>query len=385
MLFTVPEAISEIKAQVKFKNRQIKPFLFIIVVMLAVLAFYQIGVVLLLTKKNETSVLPFSGSVWKNPYNDFSAHNNVEKLALHTHTNEVWFTPERHGAIEIWNEYKRNGFSNIAITDYGQISKIIGADFIEGFEWGQNLRKRHILSIGAKRSFSDYFPVYASRENISWVIDRMRNLGGYVIIPHPKLNDAFSKNELIEIVGYNAVEVYSPFGDDSRILDILLSAGRNVHCMANDDLHYLPESTIKTLNQPFWKNWIQYLGGQRGRRGESSLRYIVTSDGIRKSDELTKSLQNGSFFCVKKFFREGEDPKIPKIEIKNNKEIIVSSSERYLEIRWIGQNGEIRKIDPDRNNSNYQIQDHDTYIRLEIIGLTGSILSNAMYRNGSKP
>ncbi|TGL69836.1 phosphoesterase [Leptospira jelokensis] len=348
--------------------------------LLGILFVYQLAVVILLRKSKESLETSFTGSKIVNPYENWG-NENGEKISLHTHSDEVWFTPERHTVSEIISEYKKEGFSNLAITDYGQISDTDDKTYIRGFEWGQNVKKRHILAIGIKKAFYDFFPIYASRENLNWVMDRMKKLGGYVILPHPKLNDSYSKEEMLSIEGFQAVEVYSPYGDDSKILDSLLSTGKNVHCMASDDLHYFPETTVKQFDQPVWKDLIQTLGNQRGRKGESFLRYIVTSDGVREETSVLQALHSGSFYCVKKFFQGASDPKVPLIQVNADHQIQVTSKERYLEIRFIGKKGEVLQVNPDTNSAKYQILESDPYVRVEVIALTGSILSNAIVRS----
>ncbi|MCG6151921.1 PHP domain-containing protein [Leptospira bandrabouensis] len=381
MLFNVPGSIAYSDHQTAVRPSLWKyRYILILLSLLGILTCYQLAVVLLLRK---TIVLPassFQGSKIVNPYQNWNGEGQ-EKISLHTHSNEVWFTPERHTVKEIQSEYKREGFSNLAITDYGQVSETDNPDYIRGMEWGQNLKKRHLLAIGIKKSFYDYFPVYASRENLNWVMDRMKKLGGYVIVSHPKLFDSFSREELMAIDGFQAVEVYSPFGDDPKILDSLLSQGRNIHCMASDDLHYFPENSIKSFDQPFWKDLIQTLGNQRSRKGESFLRYIVTEEGKKDQASVIASLHSGSFYCVKKFFQGADDPKVPKIFVTKENTIQVNSKERYLEIRFIGQKGEVLQVNPDTNRAEYRFQDKDSYVRLEMIALTGSILSNAIYRS----
>lgn len=383
MLFNVSGPIVDTDRQTVLRPSLWKyRYAFVLIPLLGILVVYQLAVVLLLRKTLVLSTSPFQGSTLVNPYQNWNG-DGQEKISLHAHSDEVWFTPERHSVSEIQSEYKREGFSNVAITDYGQISETENPDYIRGLEWGQNIKKRHLLAIGIKKSFYDYFPVYATRENLNWVMDRMKKLGGYVIIPHPKLFDSFSREEMSAIGGFQAVEVYSPFGDDPKILDTLLSQGRNVHCMASDDLHYFSESSIKGFNQPAWKNIVQTLGNQRGRRGESFLRYIVTAEGRKDQTSVLASLESGSFYCVKKFFQGAEDPKVPRVQVTKNNTIQLNAKERYLEIRFIGQKGEVLQVNPDTNQAEYTFQEKDSYVRLEMIALTGSILSNAIYRSHS--
>jgi hypothetical protein len=307
--------------------------------------------------------------------------SDSEKVALHMHTDELWYTPERHTVTEIESVYKRSGYSVLGFTEYGAFQKPKKREgIVSGYEWGFNLRKRHALSFGGEETVSDFFPIYASRENVNWAFQKMQRLGSYVVIAHPKLGNTFSREDLVAIDFYNGIEVFSPFGDDTKPLDILLSKGRNIHCMATDDLHYFAETTIASFDQPLWKNILQHVLLQRGRKSQSLLRYIVLADKRISESLVMADLKAGAFFCVKKLFREAEDPKIPKIKVDAKNKIKLLSNERYLEIRWIGENGELKKADPDTNQSEYQMTEMDPFIRLEIRSLSGTILSNAIYR-----
>ncbi len=374
----MPEALKERGNQKPFSVQ--KKSMLILLILVGIGFVIQLVTILSFTKKKEERSFGFSGKLWKNPYGSNLSNPYSEKIALHTHSNEVYFTPERHTIEEIYETYKSFGFSNVAITDYGQISKSDRYDHLTGFEWGQNVKKRHILALGGDYSFSDYFPFYARFENINWVIQKMKDSNAFVILPHPKLNNVYTKKDVMEIDGFHAIEVYSPFGDDPKILDTVLSQGRLVHCMANDDLHYFPEEKVKNFSQPFWKDWIQTLGHQRGRKGESGMRYVAMESGVHSQSAVLQNLFQGNYFCVKKFFREATDPSPPKILIQKDT-LVVRGDERYLEIRVIGKAGEILHSSPDTNLASYNLKPEDEYIRLEIIALTGSILSNAIYRS----
>ena len=86
---------------------------------------------------------------------------------------------------------------------------------------------------------------------------------------------------------------------------------------------------------------------------------------------------------MKKFFQGAEDPKVPQIHVNTKNQIQVNSTERYLEIRFIGKLGEVLQISPDTNSATYQILESDPYVRVELIALTGSIVSNAIVRSKS--
>ncbi len=353
---------------------------FSILVFLFLLSVYQIYVVVtLIVPKQSTS--PFQGDFIFNPYQDYEWKESNEKIAIHLHSNDPWYTPERHSVNEIRQVYTANGYSMIGITDYGDMrSDDKSSDLIHGYEMGRNLRKRHALGIGGRAIVPDYFPFYARRLNVSWTFNEMQKQGSYVIVSHPSLNRSFSAEDLLEIDHYNAIEVFSPFGDNAKILTQLLDQGRNVHCMAGDDLHYFAEATIQKFDQPIWKDLLQTILLQRGRKSENLKRYIVTSKGRASEAMVLEDLKRGSFFCIKKYFADPESPSLPNIRIDSKNLVTLESNERYMEIRWIGKNGDFKQIDPSVSKAAYQFTKEDTYIRLEIVSLSGIILSNAIYR-----
>ena len=330
-------------------------------------------------REQKSDAVPFSGSVIINPYQNSDFISHTKKSALHLHSDSVWYTPERHTKAEIKDVYQKNGYSLLGITDYDKFGDEENG-FISGYEWGRNLRKRHALGIGGKKIVSDYFPIYARRENVNWTFKQMQKNGSYVVVSHPKLNDSFTKEDLINIQNYNAIEVFSPFGDDTKILDTLLTSGRNVHCMSTDDLHYFAEETIQKFEQPIWKDLLQKVLFQRGRKGESLKRYVTTASEKINGSDYQKALFDGAFYCVRKHFREAEDPLLPNIKLNKQNQIQLTSNERYMEIRWIGKGGEFRQIDSSTNEAVFQMSENDPYIRLEIITLSGVIISNAIYR-----
>ncbi|WP_411821931.1 phosphoesterase [Leptospira sp. 'Mane'] len=380
MLFlTFPSVISE-PVLPKKKVTRGKLLFSALFIFFLVMAIYQITVISLYRSDLLKTNKPFSGKSWVNPYEKGNWANHSEKVSLHIHSDEVSYTPERHTIEEIDSVYQQNGFSLISFSDYDRVTKSKLYSFLPGYEWGQNVKKRHALSVGSEIQVPDYFPVYASRENIAWTFEQMRKNGGYVVIAHPKLHSSFSKEDLEQIPHYQGIEVLTPYGDDSKILDHLLSKGRNVHCMASDDLHYFSEETIRSFSEPFWKDVLQKIMFVRGKEGESLLRYISTGNNRNQPDLVKADLNDGAFFCVKKFFQGAGDPGLPDIRIIGKDKIKVSSNERYMEVRWIGDGGKIKKIDPDTSLSEYELEAEDTYIRLEITSLTGKILSNAIYR-----
>ncbi|GBF50475.1 hypothetical protein LPTSP4_20000 [Leptospira ryugenii] len=363
-----------------YKKRRWVLLSFVVPMFAMQVAIFQ-GFAIAFLREPLPALKPFSGAHLHNPYGQDDWSLGQEKVALHLHSSEVWYTPERHSRQDIEFAYSSQGYTALGFTDYSEFfsTKNPKLGSVSGYEWGLNVRKRHALAFGGRESIPDYFPIYASRENVSWTFRKMREAGSYVVVSHPKLHDAYTREDLSKIYHYNAIEVFSPFGDDTKVLDHLLSQGRNVHCMSSDDMHYLPESVTKTLDQPWWKSLLQTVLLQRGRKGEGFKRHLVFPKTHTNETNIHTDLEAGAFFCVKKHFADATDPLVPQIKIEGS-EITLTSEERYIEVRWIGENGEYLKIDSDTNKSKLALENVKTYVRLELMSLSGVVLSNALTR-----
>lgn len=153
MLFNVSGPIVDTDRQTALRPSLWKyRYVLVFLSLLGILCFYQLAVVILLRKSINLSTSPFQGTNLVNPYQNWNGEGQ-EKISLHAHSDEVWFTPERHTVAEIQSEYKREGFSNIAITDYGQISETENPNYIRGLEWGQNLKNAIYLRLESKSPF----------------------------------------------------------------------------------------------------------------------------------------------------------------------------------------------------------------------------------------
>ncbi len=325
----------------------------------------------------------FRTQEYKNPYSTIEKHT-YKKASFHLHSDEVFYTPERHSTRDIIDVYKQNGYDIISISDYNQITipSSIQENTLSAYEWGSCIRKRHLLALGINEIAPNNFFI-SFLGNIQFAINFIKQKGGYVVINHPKLYSAFSIEDLMKLWNYDAIEVLSPFGDIIEFWDTLLSNGKRVHCMASDDLHYLPESYTKNLNQSFFKNLIQNLFLQRGREGEALLRYVVLSAQNTDSESILNALKSGDFYCVKKFYRTSPDPKVPKIFFQNNK-IVVRSEEKFFRLEFIGKNGTVLKSILDSQTAEYELKPDDIYGRVTIYSLSGVILSNPMFFQNSK-
>ncbi len=364
------------------EGKKFKILKFILFPIFLVLIVYQTTVILLFRAEIRKEFIPFSGAEVFNPYQENPKEMLGKKAALHIHSDNVWYTPERHSVEDIEALYKREGFHFLTFSDYGKITKPNSFPEISNYEWGLNVKKRHVNVLGASSTFPDLFPFYASRENIEWSLQKMQRGKAFVTLNHPSLYKSFVKEDVQWFKSYDAIEVFSPFGDNARILDFLLSKGIPVKCMSSDDLHYFAENEIRNLKQSKLKNLFQIFTGIRNRKGAHVFRrYVLVSDLISNSEELVQDLKKGNYFCVKKHFAEAPDPAFPSLAWNpKSQKLVFQSKERVLEIKWIGSQGKILKIDPDTQQSELEFPPDEPYVRVEVSGLFGELISNAIYR-----
>ncbi|MCX7998226.1 MAG: phosphoesterase [Leptospiraceae bacterium] len=312
----------------------------------------------------------------KSPYVEKKANNY--KIALHLHSDEVFYTPERHTVKDIIDSYSKFNYDLISISDYNQITQINEENKLISYEWGRSFRKRHVLIVGVNEILPSNFFIHAFLENIQLVINEAALRGGFISISHPDLYGAFSKEDLNYLQNYHAIEVFTPFGDKTETWDFLLTHKGQVYCMSSDDLHYFPESIIQELNQPLWKDFLQYVMFQRDRESEAFLRYIVVRANDKRASEIKNSLLQGDYFCIKKFNRNTHDLEIPEITILKDK-IQVKYKKPFLRLHFISNNGRIVNEVQNSSVAEYPFDPKDQYVRIEVLSLEGILLSNPIY------
>ncbi|WCL50330.1 hypothetical protein [Leptospira sp. GIMC2001] len=314
-----------------------------------------------------------------NPY--YVNKGKWNKVAIHIHSDRVWYTPERQSVEDLVMSYKRNGFDWISLSDYGQVTDVreFFANSYDSYELGSNMLKRHFLVLNSKKIIMDPFIFFSSTENLQWILDQFKGSKPFVIVNHPKLYNSFSIDLLKELQGYDAVEVFTPYGDDSTILDELLTAGHPVFGIASDDLHYLPleESNLnhESFKQKFWK----YISFVYGREGEAFQRFLyVLMDGDSESS-LMKSLCEGRFVFVKKFLKSSNDFNIKNIIFENHT-LTVEMPENVREIHFFTGLGKPVLSEFHKSKSSYTMKPNDDYVRVEIRDWLGMFGTNPVYR-----
>jgi hypothetical protein len=188
--------------------------------------------------KQEASA--FKGNIIYNPYANINAEN-WEKCNFHAHGN-AWngLTNGSGSAADIHRVYDSLNYSVHCVSNYHQIDTVDAAkqNYVSAYEHGFNLMKSHQLVLGGRDvEWLEYlFPQTANnKQDILNYLSLDTN--SLVILNHPSLRNGYSDKELSRLTNFNCMEVLSPYGISEKQWDIVLSAGKPVFVVGNDDLH----------------------------------------------------------------------------------------------------------------------------------------------------
>ncbi len=321
----------------------------------------------------------FKGEHIYSPYRQ--GKKSWKKIALHLHSNQVFFSQFRHTPEEIYRGYKSAGdYSGIVITDYMRITSVkdLQGWSLPGYEWGCNPKKKHMLNLGSETVIEDPFPLFSGLENIQWVLHRMKEKNTFTVMNHPELNGALDAVSAAKLSGFNAIEVLSVFGTSVHILDSVLSAGRISFAMATDDLHYFSDSIAESIKSPSYKNAFQKYTRFAKENGETMKRYIqVDADELNES-ALFENLCSGNYISVEKPHAAMPDTEV--LQLDYNDGIIAVRLKSRGSISFVGFRGKVLKEETDTVEAEYEVQKSDPYVRVSIVHNGNLVLSNPFFR-----
>jgi hypothetical protein len=334
------------------------------------------------SRNYQSELLPKREFTGKNIYNPYpGAKKHWKKIALHLHSNQVFFSWLRHTPKEIYNGYNINKYDGVVITDYMQVTDISSLQGwnLPGYEWGCNPKKKHLLSLGTKIIPDDKFPIFSTLKNNQWSINQLKNTGAFVVFNHPSLNNAFDEEDAVALSGFNAIEVISVFGDTIHNYDAALSSGRPVFAMSTDDLHYFSDSVIEQIDTSPIKNLFHKATRFGKESGESMKRFIFVDMETVSAEELFKKLCSGSYLSIEKLHSGMPDPEVEEIGLKDDNTIFTNLLSRG-KIQFIGKSGKVLKEIDDTKYAEFTIPETEPYVRLTIINWNNLVLSNPFFR-----
>ena len=299
---------------------------------------------------------PFCGNQIHNPYQGMDSAS--WKKGNFQVQSRVWMgltDGRKNEPKAIWAIYHQLGYDIVAITDYMKINTYgINEDgYISAYEHGYGFRKTHQVCLGTNKvTWLDY-PFYQTLSHKQHILNILRPHNEVVSIVHPKVRRGYEPEDMRLLCNYDLLEAVSHYVVSLNYWDAALTAGHPVYIISNDDSHDVLDPTkvgryctfinSKTLEE---KEVLAAL-----KAGKAYGAFINMLEGAD-------------------FYQKAEDhrnvPVLKSVEVLGDV-LTVEVSENAAAIKFIGQNGMIRKVASNTSIASYQLLENEPYIRTEVL------------------
>lgn len=295
----------------------------------------------------------FQGDQIYNPYNSNDSNSWLKaNFQVQSHAWGGITDGRKNSNDEIYKIYSVLDYDIIGISDYMQINTY-GQNqdgYIPIYEHGYNILKRHQVCIGVEKVTYFEFPFFQSFHHKQQILNKLKPTTSYLCLAHPILMNSYSIDDFTSLRNYDAIEIESIFGGSQAHWDAVLSDGRYVTALGNDDAHDLSKPILvgrffTMLNAKLEKNSIL----NSLKKGNS---FVVHMKENFDADYEQKAISHQNLQQLK------------RLDLLNDS-IFVEVSE-VAEIRFIGQGGSLKQSDFSQNKAAYKFQEDDTYIRIEV-------------------
>jgi hypothetical protein len=291
----------------------------------------------------------FTGDRIYNPYEGIDS-TNWHKANFHAHSRMLFGLMDGRKNLDerILENYKILGYDIIGISDYMYLNS---KSFLPVYEHGYGFIKNHFLILGAKNVNWFEILLYKNIHNKQFLINRLKDEDNILAIAHPDMLNAYDPGDFRYLSNYDLIEILRFDRVMTECFDSALSNGYKTFLLGDDDTH-------NTENPKEAGNCYN----------------MINSESLNQ-ESILKSLKTGKSFAVKTNVIysdfESKSADFKKIPVFNNisvqgMNISMKFNTRANEIKFIGQNGKVKKILTDTAYADYNFQTEDTYIRTEI-------------------
>lgn len=306
-------------------------------------------------KYNFVEPHPFNGNYLYNPYHNIDT--SAWQIAnFHAHTHKI---PDIRNATPRNTRYLDSiytylGYNIVGISDYQKINTFEKGHpwFVPAYEHGFMYYKNHHLVLNAKKvSWLDYF-FRQTLDNKQYVINRLKeDPSALVAIVHPILRHAISHDDLKYLANYDCFEILDDLFQFVSYYDNILSAGRHVFLIADDDSH----------NQRDQKQCGVCL---------NMVNTVLYRDSVLRSLKTGKSISVKLNFVTYPSFEAKKTaiqllPKLIAFNVRNDT-ISLKFNRKVRSIKFIGQEGSEMNSASDTGSATCLFTKDDTYIRTEV-------------------
>jgi hypothetical protein len=284
---------------------------------------------------------PFNGNSWFNPYRGLEG--NWYKANFHAHS-RAWFgiTAGVDEPGELHEQYREMGYDVIGLSNYQAIykSKPDSLDFFPAYEHGYNVRKRHHLAIGAKEVVWRDYVFYQNSHHKQNLLKVLASKTPFLVINHPALLHAFTKEDFERLTDYDAIEVLNHHRNSEELWDAALSAGRLSWIVGNDDTH--------AISNP----------------GQTGVCWTMVNAMSTEQDDIIFAMKSGRMYGVEGRGGLNENA-LRRVEVRGDS-LIVQLERPAQKISYICDGGEVFRTFSDTNESKALLESRNTYARIEI-------------------
>lgn len=284
----------------------------------------------------------FTGAHFFNPYAELSG--TWQRANLHAH-GRAWsgITNGQQPDEEVVARYRSLGYTVAGVSDYERIAALHGVPTLPVYEHGYNIGKHHQLAIGAHRVEWFDFLLLQSISHEQYVIDRVAKGADLVALAHPSLRNAYSRDDMRKLTGYQLMEVVNGPDQQDTLWDAALSSGRMVWALANDDTH--------DVNDP--------------RR--TGVAWNMIDAPSPATSDVVAALRAGRTYAVagKEGAPDSHSTTVRAVEMDDERLVVTCAGEPGTFV-FIGQNGNVRAMVKDALAADYTFTPEDTYIRTVI-------------------
>jgi len=316
---------------------------------------------------------PFSGDKIWNPYQDMDT-NNWKKGNFQIQA-KAWggLTDGSNNPTDsVFAIYQMLGYDIIGISDYQKINKYYEGkpDYIPIYEHGFNMRKTHQVSIGVKDDFVLWldFPFYQTTSQKQFMINLLRPHTEILALVHPDFSlEGYSKDNLKYLRNYDLLEALNHQRFSISHWDAVLSAGHAKYILADDDAHDIRNpflvGVVSTYINSKTKNREDIIAAMKSGNTYGYVPYTPDFDTYKKKALRAKNL-----------------PLLKEARLEGNR-FCVRADGKPKSIRFVGQEGVVKKEVKNTSKACYNFKDNDTYIRTEIdYGRGEFMLLNPIFR-----
>ena len=314
----------------------------------------------------------FSGDSIYDPYREVDS-SCWRKANFHAHQRERKY--ESYTPDQFFAAYRAQGYDIIGLSDhcYLNYAQSDRAGFIPTYEFGWGINKAHFLMMGASFASLHDFPFTLTPSQLQHTLRRLNPQARVVVLNHPGQLRGIDHKVYERLRGYDLLEINPDNGRENSIpcWDRALSSGIYANLIGDDDAHTVSfrgsffQRCFTMVNTPEVNEYHILSSLKKGK-----------AYAVRLTPELNQRARP----------HEGL-PSIRTVGLRDGGEVYLALSEPAREIRFVGQDGIIRKTTENVAEASYDFTPTDTYIRVEALFDSGvEIFTNPFVRTaGMQP